>query len=326
MHCFTPSHRFWPSPRSLASPRLCSPMELSARGLFLGVMLVVVCVLAYAVLCVICLVRRSPRLRRIIALSQIKDFKSSLRSSPPISPEGSESSGSCDLASCKTHLLAEPISRMRHSRDSRNSAGEILDAFTDYGACGKMPPPSTEGRILLRVLSEGPRDEQTDIIADFLGERADHVLNEGTFDPARIGTVTRHGLRPAKIPHWRRAIGGGATTTAKINQDRGLVCWPFRGSVEEALLCIFDGHGTKGERVSEFAMHRLPAKLQVALESPHADPAAVLTQVVSELDAELLAHPEIGSMAMCTYSSLELQPSSKPHPSFASATRPPPLP
>ena len=29
-----------------------------------------------------------------------------------------------------------------------------------------------------------------------------------------------------------------------------MVCWPFNGSYNQALLCVFDGHGSKGEQAS----------------------------------------------------------------------------
>ena len=68
-----------------------------------------------------------------------------------------------------------------------------------------------------------------------------------------IGTVTRHGIAPA------RGAGG---SKAKINQDRGVVCWPFNGSHNQALLCVFDGHGMQGERVSDYCAMEIPKRLE----------------------------------------------------------------
>ena len=42
------------------------------------------------------------------------------------------------------------------------------------------------------------------------------------FDTNLIGTATRHGIAPVR---------GGGGAKAKINQDRGLVCHPFNGSM-----------------------------------------------------------------------------------------------
>ena len=44
------------------------------------------------------------------------------------------------------------------------------------------------------------------------------------FDRSRIGTHTRHGLMPGPRGH----------SAAKINQDRGVVCWPFNGRARAA--------------------------------------------------------------------------------------------
>lgn len=38
-------------------------------------------------------------------------------------------------------------------------------------------------------------------------------------------------------------------TSAKINQDRGAVCYPFADSDEIAMFSVFDGHGVCGDKV-----------------------------------------------------------------------------
>ena len=79
------------------------------------------------------------------------------------------------------------------------------------------------------------------------------VSNEvPTFDRKKIGTSTKHGVMPAPR--------GGSL--AKINQDRGVICFPFHGSFNEALLCVFDGHGPKGEKASDFCINTLPGLLE----------------------------------------------------------------
>jgi len=75
---------------------------------------------------------------------------------------------------------------------------------------------------------------------------------KGLYDAFRIGTCTKHGVAP--LP--------GGKAKAKINQDRGLVSWPFNSSAAEALMCIFDGHGNWGENISEFCMRAMPLLLQ----------------------------------------------------------------
>ena len=99
----------------------------------------------------------------------------------------------------------------------------------------------------------------------------------------RIGTFTLHGL----VPTYR----GGAA--AKINQDRGVVVWPFNGSFNEALLCVFDGHGQNGELVAEYCLRRLPKLLAEAPGRLADDPAALLRDAINGIDCEVLT----GSLA-----------------------------
>ena len=47
----------------------------------------------------------------------------------------------------------------------------------------------------------------------------------------------------------------------KTNQDRGCVCASFAGDPRRALVCVFDGHGSKGEHVSQYVLDNLPAHL-----------------------------------------------------------------
>ena len=99
------------------------------------------------------------------------------------------------------------------------------------------------------------------------------------FDQAQVGTHTRHGIMP----------GPRGFSAAKINQDRGVVCWPFNGSYDQALLCIFDGHGSKGERVSEFCMNTVPELLEAEPDELQADPLGCLTKNVIKCDELLFA-------------------------------------
>ena len=95
----------------------------------------------------------------------------------------------------------------------------------------------------------------------------------------QVGTHTRHGIMP----------GPRGFSAAKINQDRGVVCWPFNGSYDQALLCIFDGHGSKGERVSEFCMKTVPELLEAEPDELQADPLGCLTKNVIKCDELLFA-------------------------------------
>ena len=87
-------------------------------------------------------------------------------------------------------------------------------------------------------------------------------------------------------------------SAAKINQDRGVVCWPFNGSYNQALLCVFDGHGSKGERASEFCMKSVPELLEKDGPSLKADPPAALAKAFVQTDTLLLSDAELGRTAM----------------------------
>lgn len=78
-----------------------------------------------------------------------------------------------------------------------------------------------------------------------------------------------------------------------------MICWPFHGSLNEALLCVFDGHGPKGEKVSEFCMTTLPTLLEADHDFLMRSPAACLTKNVCQLDVLLAGSPLGRSAETC---------------------------
>lgn len=64
------------------------------------------------------------------------------------------------------------------------------------------------------------------------------------FPKEKIGLNSNHGIKPS---------GAFSGSTAKINQDRGLVSYPFCDDPRQMLIAVYDGHGLHGELVSEFA-------------------------------------------------------------------------
>lgn len=57
----------------------------------------------------------------------------------------------------------------------------------------------------------------------------------------QVGTYSCHGVEPSYN-------GGGDDdegVTAKINQDRGCVVYPFNGDAKHALFSVFDGEGCR---------------------------------------------------------------------------------
>jgi protein phosphatase PTC2/3 len=52
-----------------------------------------------------------------------------------------------------------------------------------------------------------------------------------------------------------------STSTAKINQDRGGVAYPYGNCPRTALFAVYDGHGQGGELVSQFALSEIQRRL-----------------------------------------------------------------
>ena len=50
--------------------------------------------------------------------------------------------------------------------------------------------------------------------------------------------------------------------SAKINQDRGGITYPYANSDKTALFAVYDGHGQGGELVSQFALHEIQRRLE----------------------------------------------------------------
>ena len=77
------------------------------------------------------------------------------------------------------------------------------------------------------------------------------------FLPDQVGTYSCHGVEPGMRQ---------GETSAKINQDRGCVIYPFGQEAcpefEQALFCVFDGHGACGDKVSQFTAEKVPELLE----------------------------------------------------------------
>mmetsp|Transcript_27741 Transcript_27741/g.89660 ORF Transcript_27741/g.89660 Transcript_27741/m.89660 type:complete len:326 (+) Transcript_27741:437-1414(+) len=102
-----------------------------------------------------------------------------------------------------------------------------------------------------------------------------------------VGTYSCHGVEPG--------IRQGETS-AKINQDRGCICYPFGPSAEgdatQALFCVFDGHGACGDKVSHYSMINIQEKLEKHPELM-SNPKNALKEVFLAVDAQLQKDPTI---------------------------------
>ena len=74
------------------------------------------------------------------------------------------------------------------------------------------------------------------------------------FPPAHVGFNSNHGHKPA-----------GASAEV-INQDRGMISYPLGSDMEQMLLAVYDGHGRKGQVVSEFVCFALVEIIEGDLE------------------------------------------------------------
>ena len=100
--------------------------------------------------------------------------------------------------------------------------------------------------------------------------------------PHRIGTFSSHGIKP----------GANGTAFAKINQDRGLLTYPFNEDAHMALFAVFDGHGSNGEQVSEYVMWKVQELLQYHMNKDganlHSVAEACLIRAFEETDRALV--------------------------------------
>ncbi|CAN0246362.1 unnamed protein product [Hapterophycus canaliculatus] len=100
----------------------------------------------------------------------------------------------------------------------------------------------------------------------------------------QVGTYSCHGVEPS----YNIAGGEDDGVTAKINQDRGCVVYPFNEDAKHALFSVFDGHGEHGDVVSHFVMHELQSCL-ASHPSLLDDPSKALKESYVQVDESLAA-------------------------------------
>ena len=100
-----------------------------------------------------------------------------------------------------------------------------------------------------------------------------------------VGTYSCHGVEPGMRQ---------GETSAKINQDRGCVCYPFGSDAqfEQALFCVYDGHGALGDKVSHFTMNKVQEELEAHADL-HGDPPKALKETFVKVDTMLQADKSI---------------------------------
>ena len=92
-----------------------------------------------------------------------------------------------------------------------------------------------------------------------------------------LGTYSHHGIEPKYY---------GEGFTSKINQDRGSVAHPYVDSERQSLFCVFDGHGERGEDVSEFVLESIVTNLEKDPDLEN-EPEKALTKAFLQTDEDL---------------------------------------
>ncbi|KAL3799275.1 hypothetical protein HJC23_013000 [Cyclotella cryptica] len=135
----------------------------------------------------------------------------------------------------------------------------------------------------------------------FCSSTPDHVL---PFPRHVVGTYSCHGMEPVYDSDYENDDDDSSDddladahqretqqTTAKINQDRGGIAYPYANSQHCALFAVYDGHGEGGEMVSQYALGEvqrlLEEKLLLLLERNSAMSSKTSTLGMIEEDGEV---------------------------------------
>lgn len=87
-----------------------------------------------------------------------------------------------------------------------------------------------------------------------------------------VGTYSCHGVEPVYDSEYEededdsgnalQSGGPQVSITAKINQDRGGVAFPYGNHPKTAIFAVYDGHGHGGELVSQYALYEIQRRLE----------------------------------------------------------------
>lgn len=126
------------------------------------------------------------------------------------------------------------------------------------------------------------------------------MIEEGSlpFPTNMVGTYSCHGIEPVYETGEFKSLfcnGGTAapTATAKINQDRGGIAFPYANCPRTALFAAYDGHGDGGELVSQFALHEVPKRLERHEEFKKGNFEKAFKDVFVDVNDDLEGEPDI---------------------------------
>ncbi len=155
--------------------------------------------------------------------------------------------------------------------EPQNTAGGITSKFRKRRlttvVCNILPQ-----RAASRLL--GPRKSSAVLY------RAQELTGtaELPFPDTVVGMNSCHGVEPSYYD-----VDG---VTAKINQDRGCVVYPFGNHENQVLFAVLDGHGEYGDLVSNFCMMELKSQLEVHPDLDN-NPGKALTETYIAVDETL---------------------------------------
>jgi protein phosphatase PTC2/3 len=181
-----------------------------------------------------------------------------------------------------------PSSSANGTAAMQTEPGQASDAAAAAAAAALSPPASTKTsdfrkrrlsvtakRAAPKAVAPEGRRPSTLYRAQEIGAAPVAPL---PFAETVIGTYSCHGVEPSYYEE--------EGFTAKINQDRGCVVFPFGDHPRQAVFAVFDGHGEHGDIISHFVMNELQSRLEKhpALQS---DPGKAFKEVYVAVDRAL---------------------------------------
>jgi hypothetical protein len=143
----------------------------------------------------------------------------------------------------KKDLFAEMMLR---SKTDDSPSLHVIDDATPSTKFRKRRLTLTEARPEFSPVTHEIQKRTSIFASHEIGVRDE---KDPPFTPEVVGTFSCHGIEP-EYSENDEEIG----VIQKINQDRGCMAHPFNKSRAQALFMVLDGHGSEGNRVSEFVM------------------------------------------------------------------------
>jgi len=137
---------------------------------------------------------------------------------------------------------------------------------SDYGSSSSDDEESWDGK---KREENGGWDKEEDNGDEDCGSSGDGGIYANNSSPSN--NAGRGKVLPTSNPNNNKSpispIKKQKHTTSKINQDRGGITYPYANSTNMALFSVYDGHGERGELVSQFALGEVGRLLEERLVS-----------------------------------------------------------